>query len=152
MTRPYPSSRSPGHTPHSLVSFFLEPYAHLTNEETVTQVTAGYRLPRPHNCPHAVYDIMMSTWASVPENRPSFREIHEKLQEVQVQAQQGSEGTYYTVLSDNNDSNSNSNARNFDSNDNQNSLNISLSNNDTNNNDSHTNNTHTNYGIDPTSQ
>jgi len=35
-------------------------------------VERGERLPLPPGCPESVYNLMQRTWASEPDNRPTF--------------------------------------------------------------------------------
>jgi len=48
------------------------PYATFSNTETMEQVLSGYRLPKPENCPDAIYSIVIATWSPLPSDRPSF--------------------------------------------------------------------------------
>lgn len=56
------------------------PYAGLTNEEVVRQVTAGFRLQPPIECPISVSAIMISCWEIDPEQRPRFEQILARLE------------------------------------------------------------------------
>lgn len=44
----------------------------MNNTETLNQVSAGYRMPRPASCPEGVYEMMLQTWDASPERRPPF--------------------------------------------------------------------------------
>ena len=55
------------------------PYEGMTNEQVWMEVGNGYRLPRPDNCPEAVYENMMATWEADATKRPSFADIVGKL-------------------------------------------------------------------------
>ncbi|XP_077991462.1 tyrosine-protein kinase STK-like [Glandiceps talaboti] len=48
------------------------PYAAMSNTDTLTNVCNGYRMPKPMNCPQALYDIMLKCWEYKPEDRPTF--------------------------------------------------------------------------------
>ncbi|PAA83144.1 hypothetical protein BOX15_Mlig021893g2 [Macrostomum lignano] len=48
------------------------PYASMSNTETLTAVENGYRMPRPADCPQALYDLMLSCWNVQPDLRPTF--------------------------------------------------------------------------------
>ncbi|NWS95069.1 SRMS kinase, partial [Neodrepanis coruscans] len=48
------------------------PYEGMTNQETVRQITRGYRLPRPSSCPPEIYSIMLECWSGNTEERPTF--------------------------------------------------------------------------------
>ncbi|XP_010185746.1 PREDICTED: tyrosine-protein kinase Srms-like [Mesitornis unicolor] len=55
------------------------PYEGMTNQETVRQITRGYRLPRPSSCPPEIYSIMLECWSGNTEERPTFLALREKL-------------------------------------------------------------------------
>ncbi|NXE41303.1 SRMS kinase, partial [Ptilorrhoa leucosticta] len=55
------------------------PYEGMTNQETVRQITRGYRLPRPSPCPPEIYSIMLECWSGNTEERPTFLALREKL-------------------------------------------------------------------------
>ncbi|XP_066482769.1 tyrosine-protein kinase Srms [Tiliqua scincoides] len=55
------------------------PYEGMTNQETIQQITRGYRLPRPNTCSPEMYSIMLDCWNSNPEDRPSFHSLRESL-------------------------------------------------------------------------
>ena len=54
-------------------------FAGMTNQETVRQITRGYRLPRPSSCPPEIYSIMLECWSGNTEERPTFLALREKL-------------------------------------------------------------------------
>lgn len=56
------------------------PYATFSNPAVADEVRRGYRLEQPPHCPNDVHQIMQKCWEQVPENRPSFRDIHESIQ------------------------------------------------------------------------
>ena len=58
---------------------FQIPYPGLSNVETIENVSSGYRMPPPENCPKEIYDLMLACWDTEPENRPTFKIIHERL-------------------------------------------------------------------------
>ena len=80
------------------------PYGRAKNPEVVERVQRGQILSQPGSCPHQVYEVgagqvhhdqshpefqvMRLCWATMPEDRPGFRTIKEKLtgiaQEIQV--------------------------------------------------------------------
>ncbi|NWX95209.1 SRMS kinase, partial [Nothoprocta ornata] len=51
----------------------------MTNQETVRQITRGYRLPRPSSCPAEIYGIMLECWNGNTERRPSFVALRGRL-------------------------------------------------------------------------
>ncbi|XP_043928728.1 cytoplasmic tyrosine-protein kinase BMX [Protopterus annectens] len=56
-----------------------QPYDLLDNTQVVQKVTQGYRLYRPQHATDEVYQIMYSCWAEVPENRPTFHDLLQKI-------------------------------------------------------------------------
>uniref|UniRef100_A0A3P9DNM1 Tyrosine-protein kinase n=1 Tax=Maylandia zebra TaxID=106582 RepID=A0A3P9DNM1_9CICH len=50
------------------------------NQEVYQQVTLGYRMPKPPNCPDFLYEIMKRCWSTEPADRPDFRVLRSVLQ------------------------------------------------------------------------
>ncbi|XP_070556916.1 tyrosine-protein kinase STK-like [Ptychodera flava] len=48
------------------------PYAALGNQETLDRISSGWRMPKPHKCPEALYEVMMKCWEEEPKSRPTF--------------------------------------------------------------------------------
>uniref|UniRef100_T1KLD1 receptor protein-tyrosine kinase n=1 Tax=Tetranychus urticae TaxID=32264 RepID=T1KLD1_TETUR len=63
-----------------VMSMGFMPYPGRGNQEVMQLVTAGGRLEPPNNaCPSQVYAIMQQCWQALPENRPNFGTIIERL-------------------------------------------------------------------------
>ena len=62
-----------------IFSYGKTPYPGMTNGETLQQITKGYRLPPPDNCPENIYDIMSSCWQKDPAARPRFKELYQRI-------------------------------------------------------------------------
>lgn len=60
------------------------PYAELTNSQIVGKVRSGHRAAQPGTCPDDVYAIMQSCWEADPARRPSFADIVQSLDAVDV--------------------------------------------------------------------
>ncbi|XP_019907430.2 protein-tyrosine kinase 6b [Esox lucius] len=58
------------------------PYPGLNNIEVYRQIIAGYRMPAPDKCPDFIYKIMLSCWSDSPPDRPDFKELRHKLENV----------------------------------------------------------------------
>ncbi|XP_051832724.1 tyrosine-protein kinase Srms isoform X1 [Antechinus flavipes] len=58
------------------------PYEGMTNQETIQQISRGYRLPRPLICSPEVYILMLECWKSNAEERPAFSVLREKLSSI----------------------------------------------------------------------
>uniref|UniRef100_F7I9A1 Tyrosine-protein kinase receptor n=1 Tax=Callithrix jacchus TaxID=9483 RepID=F7I9A1_CALJA len=56
------------------------PYPGRTNQEVLDFIVAGGRMDPPRGCPGPVYRIMTQCWQHLPELRPSFASILERLQ------------------------------------------------------------------------
>eukprot|EP01117_Protostelium_nocturnum_P013365 TRINITY_DN4981_c0_g1_i1.p1 TRINITY_DN4981_c0_g1~~TRINITY_DN4981_c0_g1_i1.p1 ORF type:complete len:1284 (+),score=378.10 TRINITY_DN4981_c0_g1_i1:76-3927(+) len=52
------------------------PYGNMSNEETVSKLKGGYRLPKPYRCPAGLFEIVLKCWNEKPEERPTFADIH----------------------------------------------------------------------------
>ena len=65
-------------TIRELFSYGLIPYQGMSNAETIRNVTTGYRMESPIDCPEEVYQVMLQCWNSNPDVRPSFSELAEK--------------------------------------------------------------------------
>jgi len=69
---------------YEIFEFGMEPYVGLSNEETITRVSEGYRLPCPASCPKPIYEeVMLPCWNDDPNKRPSFKQIFERLSRIE---------------------------------------------------------------------
>ena len=64
-----------------LVTHGCEPYPGMTKNEVFTQVTQGYHMPQPPECPDPLYQIMLECWKTDPEERPTFEYLKYQLEE-----------------------------------------------------------------------
>nr|XP_053654657.1 ALK tyrosine kinase receptor-like [Cherax quadricarinatus] len=62
-----------------VMSLGYMPYPGRGNQEVMQLVTNGGRLEPPTNCPGPVYRIMTQCWHPIPDERPSFTTILERL-------------------------------------------------------------------------
>lgn len=62
-----------------IFSLGVMPYTGLINKDVMALVTAGGRLDSPNDCPPAIYRIMDDCWNPMPEHRPSFSNLLERL-------------------------------------------------------------------------
>uniref|UniRef100_A0A671SQD0 Tyrosine-protein kinase n=1 Tax=Sinocyclocheilus anshuiensis TaxID=1608454 RepID=A0A671SQD0_9TELE len=65
-----------------IYSFGRVPYPRIPLKEVVPRVEKGYKMDAPDGCPAVVYDIMKECWTLDPVERPSFRELRQKLQDI----------------------------------------------------------------------
>uniref|UniRef100_A0A674B8V9 non-specific protein-tyrosine kinase n=1 Tax=Salmo trutta TaxID=8032 RepID=A0A674B8V9_SALTR len=56
-----------------------QPFFWLENRDVINQLEQGIRLPKPDNCPPALYSLMTRCWAYDPRDRPSFTELVVKI-------------------------------------------------------------------------
>uniref|UniRef100_A0A674B8S8 non-specific protein-tyrosine kinase n=1 Tax=Salmo trutta TaxID=8032 RepID=A0A674B8S8_SALTR len=59
-----------------------QPFFWLENRDVINQLEQGIRLPKPDNCPPALYSLMTRCWAYDPRDRPSFTELVVKISDV----------------------------------------------------------------------
>ena len=62
-----------------VMSLGYMPYPGRGNQEVMQLVTNGGRLEPPNFCPGPVYGLMCQCWHPIPEERPNFRTIIERL-------------------------------------------------------------------------
>ncbi|GAV01852.1 hypothetical protein RvY_12496 [Ramazzottius varieornatus] len=69
-----------------MFSLGLVPYSHVTLAGRVTQfaqwLAAGNHLEKPPLCPNNLYDITKSCWTISSSNRPQFRQLRSRLEEI----------------------------------------------------------------------
>nr|XP_046190479.1 protein-tyrosine kinase 2-beta-like [Oncorhynchus gorbuscha] len=60
-----------------------QPFFWLENRDVIIQLEQGIRLPKPDDCPPALYSLMTRCWSYNPRERPSFTELVVKISDVQ---------------------------------------------------------------------
>ncbi|KER26070.1 hypothetical protein T265_14074 [Opisthorchis viverrini] len=55
------------------------PYTHFTLEQVRNIVQHGYRMSKPPLCPQYIGALMQETWNSIPQDRPDFAQIVQRL-------------------------------------------------------------------------
>uniref|UniRef100_A0A1I8Q124 Tyrosine-protein kinase receptor n=1 Tax=Stomoxys calcitrans TaxID=35570 RepID=A0A1I8Q124_STOCA len=60
-------------------SLGLAPFIGLSNSEVMEIINSGGRLGAPPGCPSIIYEIMIDCWNPIPEDRPTFFSILERL-------------------------------------------------------------------------
>lgn len=53
----------------------------MTNQEVLSQVERGFRMPKPANCTEALYEVMRTCWHEGPEKRPTFEHLWHTLED-----------------------------------------------------------------------
>ncbi|XP_064882221.1 protein-tyrosine kinase 2-beta isoform X2 [Oncorhynchus nerka] len=69
-----------------------QPFFWLENRDVIIQLEQGIRLPKPDECPPALYSLMTRCWSYNPRERPSFTELVVKISDVhQMEKEQEAE-------------------------------------------------------------
>lgn len=56
-----------------------QPYQGFTNDEVMKYVKDGNKMRRPEDCPDILYNLMSECWSNMPNDRPTFLEICQRL-------------------------------------------------------------------------
>jgi hypothetical protein len=78
-----------------LFSFGKIPYPGMSNVDVIREVSNGYRMPCPADCPQKIYIVMNACWNADPTKRPSFCELAIKFEELTTEYKQPN-----TIMSD----------------------------------------------------
>lgn len=62
----------------------VKPFQGVKNNDVIGKIENGERLALPPNCPPRLYSLMSQCWSYEPSKRPSFKEIKEILQYVEM--------------------------------------------------------------------
>nr|XP_046228613.1 protein tyrosine kinase 2 beta, b isoform X3 [Scatophagus argus] len=65
-----------------IMSLGKQPFFWLENRDVINQLEQGIRLPKPENCPPALYSLMTRCWSYDPRERPNFTELVVKISDV----------------------------------------------------------------------
>uniref|UniRef100_A0A8C6TXU3 Tyrosine-protein kinase n=1 Tax=Neogobius melanostomus TaxID=47308 RepID=A0A8C6TXU3_9GOBI len=63
------------------VTYGRIPYPGMSNPEVIQNLERGYRMPKPDECPDALYDVMHMCWKETPEDRPTFEYLRNVLED-----------------------------------------------------------------------
>ena len=66
---------------YEVITYGRFPYAGMNNQQVLEKVPVGYRMPRPHNCPDKLYNLMLECWKEEPLSRPTFETLQWSLEE-----------------------------------------------------------------------
>ncbi|KAJ9584755.1 hypothetical protein L9F63_020905 [Diploptera punctata] len=64
-----------------IYSFGRVPYPRIPLADVVKHVEKGYKMEAPEGCPPEVYELMRQAWDLLPDKRPSFRDVKNKLEQ-----------------------------------------------------------------------
>ncbi|XP_046877361.1 protein tyrosine kinase 2 beta, b [Hypomesus transpacificus] len=65
-----------------IISRGKQPFFWLENRDVINQLEQGIRLPKPEECPPALYSLMTRCWSYDPQERPTFTELVVKISDV----------------------------------------------------------------------
>ena len=65
-----------------IVTIGATPYPGVKINELYTILSTGYRMEKPQQCPHELYLLMLDTWMAHPDQRPTFHEIHDRVNKI----------------------------------------------------------------------
>ncbi|XP_043933126.1 tyrosine-protein kinase CSK [Protopterus annectens] len=65
-----------------IYSFGRVPYPRIPLKDVVPRVEKGYKMESPDGCPAPVYEVMKRCWHLDPNQRPSFKQLLEYLQQI----------------------------------------------------------------------
>ncbi|MBV96646.1 Ephrin type-A receptor 8, partial [Eschrichtius robustus] len=58
-----------------VLAYGERPYWNMTNQDVISSVEEGYRLPAPMGCPRALHQLMLDCWHKDRAQRPRFSQI-----------------------------------------------------------------------------
>ena len=53
----------------------VKPFVGIKNDEVISKIELGERLPLPPECPASLFRLMNSLWQYDPQDRPHFTEV-----------------------------------------------------------------------------
>lgn len=63
-----------------LATYGKTPYPGVDLFSVLEKLVAGYRMPRPEGCPAEIYKLMRECWSFEADQRPTFKEIKQRLE------------------------------------------------------------------------
>lgn len=66
-----------------MATFGKSPYPDVDRTEVLPKLESGYRMPKPEKCLPGMYTIMRSCWEFNVKDRPTFAQLHERLNRLQ---------------------------------------------------------------------
>ncbi|CAI5781857.1 ephrin type-A receptor 10 isoform X1 [Podarcis lilfordi] len=78
-----------------VMSYGERPYWDMSNQDVITAIEDGFRLPAPANCPQALHQLMLDCWQKDCTERPKFSQVHSTLSNM-LQAPELSRNSIFT--------------------------------------------------------
>ncbi|CAF0803469.1 unnamed protein product [Adineta ricciae] len=73
------------------------PYSPLNNQQVISLVTTTRgTLQKPTQCTQTLYELMITCWHYIPENRLNFRDVHSRLNEIELDKQKEQPATWFS--------------------------------------------------------
>ncbi|KAL0967334.1 hypothetical protein UPYG_G00250950 [Umbra pygmaea] len=66
---------------YEIITYGQMPYPNMTNYQVIQQLSTGYRMPSPSNCPKVMYEMMSDCWKENAMDRPTFETLQWRLEE-----------------------------------------------------------------------
>ncbi|XP_051781527.1 tyrosine-protein kinase SRK2 [Erpetoichthys calabaricus] len=66
---------------YEIITYGKMPYPGMVNFQVVQELSAGYRMPCPMNCPPEFYEIMKECWKENASDRPTFETLQWKFED-----------------------------------------------------------------------
>ena len=60
----------------------VKPFVGIKNDEVISKIEMGDRLPLPADTPPPLFGLMNCCWSYEPEKRPNFRQVERAVAEV----------------------------------------------------------------------
>eukprot|EP00117_Sycon_ciliatum_P026612 scpid71116/ scgid21808/ Fibroblast growth factor receptor 4 len=74
------------------------PYPEIETKNLYPCIASGYRMDEPRACPEGLYDIMVECWNDTPDDRPSFVELVDDLEDLMQEEAKANRGVEYLSL------------------------------------------------------
>ncbi|XP_065178280.1 uncharacterized protein LOC135808957 [Sycon ciliatum] len=83
-----------------VVTLGCMPYPGVPYTSLFTLLTSGTRMPKPTGCSDKLYQVMLDCWQTVPEERPSFTQLVETMDNLLEEAAQVADDIQYIDVQD----------------------------------------------------
>jgi len=80
-----------------IATYGMSPYPGVDLTDVYHMLEKGYRMECPAGCPPKIYELMRQCWHWIPNDRPTFQEIHHSLEHM-FQESSITEGGFDAVI------------------------------------------------------